>query len=52
MAELKPSCLHVTCGCPGNGDQAFCSDYCEKEHVDNVIEVESCECGHEGCSKP
>ncbi|MGH0030293.1 MAG: hypothetical protein ACQGVC_10910 [Myxococcota bacterium] len=49
MSQPKASCLHTTCDCIPDGDRAFCSDHCETEHVDDVIEVEACRCGHEGC---
>jgi hypothetical protein len=49
MPPQEATCLHVTCGCVPSGERAYCSDYCETQHVDDVVEVESCRCGHRGC---
>jgi hypothetical protein len=47
MADNK-KCAHGVCQCAADGDNKYCSEYCEDAEDAGVIEI-ACGCEHAGC---
>ena len=47
MAENK-KCAHGVCQCAADGDNKYCSEYCEDAEDAGVIEI-ACGCEHSAC---